>query len=152
MPSHLYTAQVEALVREARAAAVLAATDDGRVWRHHVPRRAGAGRGDERGAQPRADGRRTRGDAAQRAHPAATLVCRTAIPHVFNRGIALPLAPLEDSYAAILGYDGIGREIARRLKAFGARVTAIERSARADDIADQVVASTDLPAIPNGQS
>ena len=30
--------------------------------------------------------------------------------HVFDRGIALPLATLEDSTVAILGYGGIGRE------------------------------------------
>jgi phosphoglycerate dehydrogenase-like enzyme len=58
--------------------------------------------------------------------------------HVFDRGIALPLATLEDSTVAILGYGGIGRETARRAKAFGARVVAVARSARQDEFADVV--------------
>jgi len=67
--------------------------------------------------------------------------------HVFDRNIALPLTTLEDAHVAVLGYGGIGREIARRLKAFGAEVTALGRTARADDIADRVVASKDLHAV-----
>lgn len=66
--------------------------------------------------------------------------------HVFDRNIPLPLTTLEDARIAILGYGGIGREIARRLKPFGAEVTAIARSSRADDIADRVVAPSDLHA------
>lgn len=64
--------------------------------------------------------------------------------HVFDRNIALPLATLEDSTVAILGYGGIGRETARRAKAFGARVIAIARSARDDDFADAIVPSSQL--------
>jgi phosphoglycerate dehydrogenase-like enzyme len=67
--------------------------------------------------------------------------------HVFDRGIALPPTTLEDSTVAILGYGGIGRETARRVKAFGARAIAIARMARADDLADAVVASSDLHAV-----
>lgn len=64
--------------------------------------------------------------------------------HVFDRNIAQPLATLEDSTVAILGYGGIGRETARRAKAFGARVVAIARTARTDEFADEIVASADL--------
>lgn len=64
--------------------------------------------------------------------------------HVFDRTIALPLATLEDSHVAILGYGGIGQETARRAIAFGARVTAIARSARVGEFGDTVVASRDL--------
>lgn len=64
--------------------------------------------------------------------------------HVFDRNIALPLATLEDSTVAILGYGGIGRETARRAKAFGARVIAIARSARDDVFADAIVPSSQL--------
>lgn len=64
--------------------------------------------------------------------------------HVFDRNVALPLATLEDSHVAILGYGGIGQETARRAKAFGARVTAIARSAREGEFGDTVVASRDL--------
>jgi phosphoglycerate dehydrogenase-like enzyme len=67
--------------------------------------------------------------------------------HVFDRNIALPLATLEDSTVAILGYGGIGRETARRAKAFGARVIAIARSARNDEFADAIVASSQLHAV-----
>jgi phosphoglycerate dehydrogenase-like enzyme len=66
--------------------------------------------------------------------------------HVFDRGIALPLATLEDSTVVILGYGGIGRETARRVKAFGARVIAVARSARQDEFADSVVPSDQLHA------
>jgi phosphoglycerate dehydrogenase-like enzyme len=67
--------------------------------------------------------------------------------HVFGRDTALPLATLEDSTVAILGYGGIGRETARRAKAFGARVIAIARSARDDTFADAIVPSSELHAV-----
>ncbi len=64
--------------------------------------------------------------------------------HVFDRGIALPLATLEGSTVVILGYGGIGRETAQRVKAFGARVIAVARSSRWDNIADAVLPSERL--------
>jgi phosphoglycerate dehydrogenase-like enzyme len=67
--------------------------------------------------------------------------------HVFGRDPALPLATLEDSTVAVLGYGGIGRETARRAKAFGARVIAIARSAREDEFADAIVPSSELHAV-----
>jgi phosphoglycerate dehydrogenase-like enzyme len=67
--------------------------------------------------------------------------------HVFDRRIALPLATLEASTVAILGYGGIGRETARRVKAFGTRVVAVARSARQDEFADVVVPSHQLHAV-----
>jgi phosphoglycerate dehydrogenase-like enzyme len=67
--------------------------------------------------------------------------------HVFDRRIALPLATLEDSTVAILGYGGIGRETARRAKAFGARVVAVARSARQDEFADAIVPAHQLHAV-----
>jgi phosphoglycerate dehydrogenase-like enzyme len=67
--------------------------------------------------------------------------------HVFDRGIALPPATLEDSTVVILGYGGIGRETARRVKAFGARVVAVARSSRDDEFADAVVPSYLLHAV-----
>ena len=67
--------------------------------------------------------------------------------HVFDRRIALPLATLEGSTVAILGYGGIGRETARRLKGFGAEVLGIARSARKDEFADEVVPPHHLHAV-----
>lgn len=64
--------------------------------------------------------------------------------HVFDQKIPLPLATLEDSTVAILGYGGIGREIARRVKAFDARIIVIARTARTEEFADQVVGSDAL--------
>jgi phosphoglycerate dehydrogenase-like enzyme len=58
--------------------------------------------------------------------------------HVFDRTIPHPLATLEDSTVAILGYGGIGRETARRVKSFGATVLAVARTARDDAFADAV--------------
>jgi phosphoglycerate dehydrogenase-like enzyme len=65
---------------------------------------------------------------------------------VFNRALALPPATLEDSTVAILGFGGIGRETARRVRAFGARVIGIARTARPDELADAVVAASELHA------
>jgi phosphoglycerate dehydrogenase-like enzyme len=67
--------------------------------------------------------------------------------HVFDRDVAPSLGTLEDSTVAILGYGGIGRETARRAKAFGAKVIAIARSARDDEFADAIVASPQLHAV-----
>lgn len=66
--------------------------------------------------------------------------------HAFDRAIPLPLATLEDATVAILGFGGIGREIARRLRAFGSRVVAIARSPRHDDLADRVVGPAEMLA------
>jgi phosphoglycerate dehydrogenase-like enzyme len=66
--------------------------------------------------------------------------------HVWDRDIRATLTTLEDATVAVLGYGGIGRETAKRLKAFGARVIAIARTARPDDVADAVVPSSDLHA------
>jgi phosphoglycerate dehydrogenase-like enzyme len=67
--------------------------------------------------------------------------------HAFDRRIALPIATLEDSTVAILGYGGIGRETARRAKAFGTRVVAVARSARQDEFADAIVPVHQLHAV-----
>lgn len=67
--------------------------------------------------------------------------------HTWDRRISLPLATLEDATVAILGYGGIGREIARRLKSFGATVVAIARAERTDDFADRIVSSRSFHSV-----
>jgi phosphoglycerate dehydrogenase-like enzyme len=63
------------------------------------------------------------------------------VRRTWDRKIPLPLTTLEDSHVVVLGYGGIGKEIARRLKAFGSRVTVVARFQRHDDVADRIVAS-----------
>ena len=67
--------------------------------------------------------------------------------HTWDRRIPLPLTTLEDATVAILGYGGIGREIARRLKSFGATVVAIARAERTDDFADRIVSSRSFHSV-----
>jgi phosphoglycerate dehydrogenase-like enzyme len=55
-----------------------------------------------------------------------------------------PYREVSQTRWAIIGYGSIGREIARRIKPFGAHVTAVRRSAGADDLVDAVVASSSL--------
>lgn len=51
-------------------------------------------------------------------------------------------------HVVLLGYGGVGREIMRRLTPFGARVTAIARSAREDVCAERTVRVLGLDALP----
>lgn len=51
------------------------------------------------------------------------------------------------SHWVIVGYGSIGAEIARRVKAFGARITVIRRTPQPDRDVDAVVAMDSLPAV-----
>jgi phosphoglycerate dehydrogenase-like enzyme len=46
----------------------------------------------------------------------------------------------------IVGYGNIGREIAKRIKAFGASVVGVRRAAAPDEFADAVITQAELPA------
>lgn len=66
---------------------------------------------------------------------------------VFDRRIPLPPTTLEDATVVILGFGGIGRQIAKRVRAFGAKVVVVARSARVDPLADRIVAASELSAV-----
>ena len=58
-----------------------------------------------------------------------------------------PTKPIRGSVAGILGFGGIGQASARLFKAFGARVHAIDRSAKAGELADWVGKLDELDAV-----
>ncbi len=57
------------------------------------------------------------------------------------------LRSADGAQVGILGYGTIGREIALRIKPFGAVVTGIARQPKACDVADRVIGMADLPAL-----
>lgn len=66
------------------------------------------------------------------------------LEHRWERKISLPLSTLEDAEVAVLGFGSIGREVARRLKSFGSKITAIDRTTWADELADHFLSSEHL--------
>lgn len=66
--------------------------------------------------------------------------------HEFDRAISLPLATLEEATVVVLGLGGIGRETARRAKAFGAHVLGVSKSGRPEPLCDEVFPATRLHA------
>jgi len=146
MVGHFYTAEVAALVRDhgarLRWIQLTTAGYDG-VTFHGVPPSVTVTNAGHSHAPAVAEHAVTLLCALTRRLP---LFAEPQARHVFDRAIGLPLTTLEDVTVVILGYGGIGRETARRVKAFGARVIGVVRTARADDLADEVVASADLHA------
>lgn len=60
-----------------------------------------------------------------------------AVNSIWEQSIAARIGTLNDATVAVLGFGNIGKEIAIRLRAFGARVIAVTRSGRTDPLADE---------------
>jgi phosphoglycerate dehydrogenase-like enzyme len=60
---------------------------------------------------------------------------------------ATPYREVAQTHWLLVGYGNIGREIATRIKPFGVELTAVRRSAAADDLADRTVTQAELPAV-----
>ncbi len=58
-----------------------------------------------------------------------------------------PYREVSQSHWTIIGYGAIGHEIAKRVKAFGAKVSVIRRSVGADPLVDEVAGMDALPRI-----
>ncbi len=67
-----------------------------------------------------------------------------AATSTWDQSVAARIGTLNDATVAVLGFGNIGKEIAVRLRAFGARVIAVTRSDRTDPLADESVSITHL--------
>jgi phosphoglycerate dehydrogenase-like enzyme len=62
----------------------------------------------------------------------------------WNKDFARPVVALEGKTMAVVGYGNIGREIAKRAKAFDVTVLGVSRSLTSDEFADEMHPMTDL--------
>ena len=63
---------------------------------------------------------------------------RNAVQQRWDQSFAPRVATLNDATVTVLGFGNIGREIAARLRPFGARILAVSRTGRADARADEM--------------
>ena len=64
---------------------------------------------------------------------------RNAEQHRWDQSGARAIGTLHGATVAVVGFGNIGREVAVRLRGFGARVVAVTRTGRPDPLADEVV-------------
>ena len=69
---------------------------------------------------------------------------RNAEQHRWDQSGARAIGTLHGATVAVVGFGNIGREVALRLRGFGARVVAVTRSGRPDALADDVFAADRL--------
>ncbi len=69
---------------------------------------------------------------------------RNAEQHRWDQSGAVGIGTLHGATVAVVGFGNIGREVAVRLRGFGARVVAVTRSGQPDPLADEVVAADRL--------
>ena len=69
---------------------------------------------------------------------------RNADQHRWDQTGARAIGTLHGATVTVVGFGNIGREVAVRLRGFGARVVAVSRSGRPDSLADEVVAADRL--------
>jgi phosphoglycerate dehydrogenase-like enzyme len=73
--------------------------------------------------------------------PAAVL---NAEQHRWDQSGARGIGTLHGATVAVVGFGNIGREVAIRLRAFGASIIAVTRSGRTDPLADEIVKAEHL--------
>jgi len=72
---------------------------------------------------------------------------RQAESRAWDQKVTARIGTLNDATVAVIGFGNIGREIANRLRAFGARVVAVTRSGEAGPLADEAACVEDLHAV-----
>lgn len=69
---------------------------------------------------------------------------QNAMTGTWDQSGATRIGTLHGATVAVVGFGNIGREIAVRLRGFGARIVAVTRSGRSDPLADEVATSDQL--------
>jgi phosphoglycerate dehydrogenase-like enzyme len=69
---------------------------------------------------------------------------RNAADGKWDQSNAVRIGTLHGATVAVVGFGNIGREVAMRLRGFGARVIGVTRSGRADPLADEAARSDQL--------
>jgi phosphoglycerate dehydrogenase-like enzyme len=69
---------------------------------------------------------------------------RNAEQRRWDQSNAVKIGTLHGATVAVVGFGNIGREVAVRLRAFGARIVAVTRSGRPDALADESARGEDL--------